>query len=402
MKCERCGVNEAVAGRAECAGCLNESRGDIEVDMGEFKYESKHAGKIGPNAKGIAHMPGMRSFHGNLNVFTAKQLDELRKVIDKGINERDLIFYVRDHFKVAVGTGILAVLEDESKQHAQAMMAREDIYKRGNIYIDDIRREYNIRTDIGDVTELATSIKKNGQMQPIGVWEKEKHKYIIVWGNRRLEALRKLKYQELKQGKNIIVLESKEISEEQYYVMNITENMQRKEITPIELGKAVVELRKKIDTSYEDIAEKLSMPMSKIMRAVELYRKTPTSYRGNVGYVDRNEDKKGVISAAVMSKIIRLRLPKNKQEELLDVVSKESVSESDIRLIDDLIHSGLTVAQAVRDRKNYRRVLVDVIVRNDVMVEYIQKWKLPITKILKGKLRGTLRPPENLLWWPEE
>ena len=47
------------------------------------------------------------------------------------------------------------------------------------IPIDKIKVLENIRTDIGDLTELIQDIKHRGLLQPIGVWKENDDYYIV-------------------------------------------------------------------------------------------------------------------------------------------------------------------------------------------------------------------------------
>ena len=62
-----------------------------------------------------------------------------------------------------------------------------------------IHHPENPRKDLGDLTELTESIKKNGIMQNLTVVpsEREKDAYLVVIGNRRMEAAKMAGLEEL-------------------------------------------------------------------------------------------------------------------------------------------------------------------------------------------------------------
>ena len=83
------------------------------------------------------------------------------------------------------------------------------------------------------VVELANSITENGLLQPITVLEEDNNGYIIVFGHRRVAAYEYLDKQEIEA--NILTsLDNKDL-----VIVPIVENMQRKDMEPIETAMAL-------------------------------------------------------------------------------------------------------------------------------------------------------------------
>ena len=104
---------------------------------------------------------------------------------------------------------------------------------------------YNPRKNFDETSlaELAESIKKQGVLQPIGVRPIEGNRFEIVFGERRYRASLMAELAEIP----AIVME---ISDETAEEMAITENLQRKDVTPIEEANAYQKL---IDSGRHDV-----------------------------------------------------------------------------------------------------------------------------------------------------
>lgn len=104
---------------------------------------------------------------------------------------------------------------------------------------------YNPRKNFDETSlaELAESIKKQGVLQPIGVRPIENSRFEIVFGERRYRASLMAELTEIP----AIVME---ISDETAEEMAITENLQRKDVTPIEEANAYQKL---IDSGRHDV-----------------------------------------------------------------------------------------------------------------------------------------------------
>ena len=86
----------------------------------------------------------------------------------------------------------------------------------------------NPRKNVGDVTELAESIKKNGVLQNLTVVpDKKDGTYTVIIGHRRLAAAK------LAELDFVPCVVTHMTDEEQFHTM-LTENMQRIDLTPME------------------------------------------------------------------------------------------------------------------------------------------------------------------------
>lgn len=220
-------------------------------------------------------------------------------------------------------------------------------FQSESVPIEKIKQLHNIRTDAGDMTELMESIRQIGLMQPIGLWDNGSE-CRVVWGNRRLNALRKLGYKTLTVGKECVFIKRAAMDERQYLILNATENLQRKEITPVELGKLALQLKETFDMNVEDVAREMGVGAGKIYAAIDLYKKVPAGWQSSVGYVHGNTDKDGMIAGAVMKKALNIPLRKLDKQKLFTAIKQYAITESQLGTIRTMVESGSTIENAVK------------------------------------------------------
>lgn len=136
-----------------------------------------------------------------------------------------------------------------------------------NIKIDLIDPpESRIREEAEDngIEELAESIKTLGLINPIQVKEVN-GRYEIIAGERRVLACKKI-------GGELIRADIINGEEKEGEAIKIAENVLRKDLNPIELGKALLKLNNKYGVSYKRIGESLGKNTKWIQRKIELLK----------------------------------------------------------------------------------------------------------------------------------
>src|SRR4051794_19119536 len=116
-----------------------------------------------------------------------------------------------------------------------------------------IGHQQNVRKDVGDVTELAASIRQHGLVQPIVVTEHPRYegKYLILAGHRRAAAAATIPLEQVA----CIIRHDAGVAEDHIALM-LVENMQRQNLSPVEKARA---MRRLIDhgLSQSEIARRL-------------------------------------------------------------------------------------------------------------------------------------------------
>ena len=255
------------------------------------------------------------------------------------------------------------------------------------INVSDIRIVRNIRTKLGDVSVLMQSIRENGLIQAIIVC-KMNQEYILVCGHRRFSALKKLGRKSLEIGKEVTITKEK-LTIKDIIVLNIIENFQRKDNSPLEVAKAASDLREEGMTTSE-IAVKLTCSKNKILIALKLLDTVPERVRETLGYGGSGRNnKKGILPANVASAIAdnvsRYRVPKKNIETLYEIAREKDLSTKDVRLIGLGISDGLSFDESVNLTKEYKNKQVDFIVNENELKKLGIPFKKYIINVLNGK-----------------
>src|SRR5437667_2500752 len=166
---------------------------------------------------------------------------------------------------------------------------------------------------------LSNSIKEHGLLQPILV-RPLAHGFEIVAGHRRFQACRSLRWR-------FIPCKIREMSDKQSYEIQLTENMQRKTMDPVEEAEAfrryvidlgwsgVTELAKKISKSEEYVSHRLQL------------LKLP------------DDIKEKIISTRLnVSQAMELTtIPPDKQSQIIDQVIKNNLTVKQIRQVKSVL-----------------------------------------------------------------
>lgn len=118
-----------------------------------------------------------------------------------------------------------------------------------------------------DIIGLANSIKANGLLQNLVVSPKDNGRYTLVAGFRRLAALRYLK-------KETATCQVKHLDNEEAAILNLEENVARKELNILQEAKGVENLRA-LGLRYSDIAERLKKTTSWVQLRISVLKLCP-------------------------------------------------------------------------------------------------------------------------------
>ena len=113
------------------------------------------------------------------------------------------------------------------------------------------------------IDELAENISHNGLIQPITVRKTELDTYIVVVGDRRLKACKKLGWTE-------IPCQVIEPTEEEMLFISLSENLQREDLGEVEKAEGVYRLQLSTRYSTYKLAEKLGKSQKYISLLLQL------------------------------------------------------------------------------------------------------------------------------------
>lgn len=179
-------------------------------------------------------------------------------------------------------------------------MATQGEVKIMDIPLNKIKLARNSRMNIedGELAGLMQSIKETGLLQPIGVINKGSH-YEICYGNRRFLASSKLGLRRIP----AIVHKDKKASD--IDLKNLTENIQRRNISLVEAGR-YIDLLQKEGLSVDEISVRLGVAKTYVKSCFNAYSNVPKEFQDDLEVKNTNDRhvSPGKISITVANKII--------------------------------------------------------------------------------------------------
>ena len=121
-----------------------------------------------------------------------------------------------------------------------------------------------LEIDSQELEELSSSIKEKGVIQPIMV-RKVGLEFEIVAGYRRFQAAKSL-------GINELPAVIKELNDQDAFVFALVENLQRKNLNPIEEAMAFKRLNEEFHLAYEEIAQMVGKNKTTISNSIRLLK----------------------------------------------------------------------------------------------------------------------------------
>jgi len=175
--------------------------------------------------------------------------------------------------------------------------------------------KYQPRSEINpkELNELKDSIKEKGFVQPIVVRKINGGMYETVAGARRLEAAKLL-------GLNEIPTLIKDLNDEDTCVLSIVENLQRKNLNPIDESVAIKRLMEEFDFTQEEVGKFLGKEKSSVANMLRLL-KLPADIQLAL--------KKGIITKSQARTILALER-ESQQRALFNEILKKGMSVREI------------------------------------------------------------------------
>ena len=223
--------------------------------------------------------------------------------------------------KSALGRG-LSVLLNNSDSYSVDNNATEEKIKVGVVAIpinQIATNPYQPRSNFSDenIGELAESIKNLGIVQPITVRKVDNDKFQLIAGERRLRASKKI-------GLKTIPSFIKNSNEEEMLEIALVENIQRKDLDPIEIALSVKRLIDELSLTQGQLSKKLGKKRSTISNYIRLLRLDPIIQTGiRDGFLSMGHGRSIIniesknIQLRVYKEIIRKELSVRKTEVLV-------------------------------------------------------------------------------------
>jgi ParB family chromosome partitioning protein len=180
--------------------------------------------------------------------------------------------------KQALGRGLSALLNDSSADINSIEDKNADKIVGTIVEIDVNLIEvnpYQPRTYFNEeaLQELASSIKELGVIQPITVRKLSGNKFQLVSGERRFRASKLI-------GSNTIPAYIRIANDQEMLEMALVENIQRKDLDPIEVALSYQRLIDEIDLTQEQMSQRVGKKRSTISNYLRLLKLDPIVQTG--------------------------------------------------------------------------------------------------------------------------
>lgn len=223
--------------------------------------------------------------------------------------------------KQALGRGLSALLQDtpniNSASDKNADKVVGSIIELELSFIDVNPYQPRTSFDEESLRELASSIKELGVIQPITVRKLEGNKFQLVSGERRFRASKLI-------GNTTIPAYIRLANDQEMLEMALVENIQRKNLDPIEIALSYQRLIDEIQLTQEELSIRVGKKRSTVTNYLRLLKLDPILQTGmrdgfiSMGHgraminVENTEDQ-----LAVYEKILREKLSVRQTEDLV-------------------------------------------------------------------------------------
>ena len=253
--------------------------------------------------------------------------------------------------KSALGRG-LSVLLNNSDSYSVDINPTEEKIKVGvvSIPIKQITTNpYQPRSNFSDenITELANSIKSLGIVQPITVRKVGDNEFQLIAGERRLRASKKI-------GLKAIPSFIKNSNDEEMLEIALVENIQRKDLDPIEIALSLKRLIDEVSLTQEQLSKKLGKKRSTISNYIRLLRLDPVIQSGirdgflSMGHgrsIINIEDKN--LQLKVYKEIIKKELSVRKTETLVRKIKENKTPKKNLKIKTNFIEEEEYISKVI-------------------------------------------------------
>ena len=174
--------------------------------------------------------------------------------------------------KRGLGRGLSAILSDEDNNRFKNVNSSTK-FKEITINSIDLN-PFQPRTNFNqkDIDDLASSIKQLGLIQPITVKSKD-NRYVLISGERRLRAFKLLDIER-------IPAYVRKANDQTSLEMALVENIQRKDLDPIEIAISYNRLIEELNISQDEMSKRVGKDRSTISNYIRLLKLDPIIQSG--------------------------------------------------------------------------------------------------------------------------
>ena len=278
--------------------------------------------------------------------------------------------------KRVLGRGLSAILNEDDnnrfKQNINSNNINEINVNDISLNPDQPRTNFNQNS----LEQLASSINELGLIQPITVKEKD-GKYILISGERRLRAFKKLNL-------DSIPAYIRKANDQSSLEMALVENIQRRDLDAIEIAISYKRLIEELNLSHDEMSKKLGKDRSTITNYIRLLKLDPIIQSGirdkfiSMGHGRAiiniaSHEKQLFIYEQILKNNLSVRQTEIKVRELDKPKSVTKNLEIDKSIKDQIQKTGSKIKSKINLKKN----------KNKFILSFIFKSKKELIQILK-------------------
>ncbi len=252
--------------------------------------------------------------------------------------------------KAALGRGLSALIPGARGE------GEPGLRQVGLELLDANRRQPRRHFDEEGLSELAASIRKTGILQPVLV-TREGERFRVLAGERRVRAAR------LAGLTSVPVLVREGLQDRDHLLLALVENVQRRDLTPLEEAEAYRHLKDDFGLTQEEVAERVGKDRTTVTNTLRLLRLPPAVRQAlDDGSLSAGHARAllGLSSAADQEKlareIVRGGLPVRIAEARVAAILKGDARKRRKRAVDPNTHDAqLRLARALGTKVEIRR-----------------------------------------------
>jgi len=229
-----------------------------------------------------------------------------------------------------------------------------------NIDVSKIKFEDNsrLKQTKSSSAQLMSSIKEQGLLHPVVVAKKNTG-YVIVCGHRRLDAYKKLALVNKAKFKTIpAVINNDAKNEKKRMVLNLVENLQREDVSMLELGRYFEDLNKKHKLTINEISAATSKPTTFVRDAIQMYKVIPEQFADDIRPSSRGGIKKGKITPVAANSFANFvkvvggkSVSKQNRIKILNKLKSKELGAKDMAQMARNVKAGTPMSTALRKQK---------------------------------------------------
>ena len=177
----------------------------------------------------------------------------------------------KEYKKRALGRGLSSILNDDENNILD--QKKNKLFNEIQIDLIDLN-PFQPRTNFNsnELEQLTSSIEKLGLIQPITV-KKNENRYTLISGERRLRAFQKL-------SKKSIPAYIRLANDQESLEMALVENIQRKNLDPIEIAISYSRLTEELKISHDEMSKRVGKDRTTITNYIRLLKLDPIIQSG--------------------------------------------------------------------------------------------------------------------------